>query len=114
MDEIRQYPNNTVLLLQRDKNTVKVVTTEKPETLKMIRETTSIGLIIETKYITEKEAKHLFVDECINGYELRLNLLFKKGLYGIAKELAEEREAELAKLAEKSVAGDEFKRKLSV
>jgi hypothetical protein len=47
---------------------------------------------IFTERLSLKELQHLFIDKCVNGYTLKLNMVFKGGLWAVAKELASEKE----------------------
>ena len=96
MESHLDYPDNLVLHLERDKYSYKCFTTEERNKFKVIKGLSIYDGVIDTKFITERELKQLFIDESINGYQLKTNLVFKKGLLGIAKELAAEREAKLA------------------
>jgi hypothetical protein len=97
MTDILNYPDNLVLHLARDKCSYKCFTTDRPDYFKIINGLSFNDAVIDTKYINERELKQLLVDSCVNGYELKLNLAFKKGLYGIACELAKEREEQMIK-----------------
>ena len=95
MESHLDYPDNLVLHLERDKHSYKCFTTDDRNRFKVIKGLSIYDGVIDTKFITERELKQLFIDSCINGYELKTNLVFKKGMLGIAKELAAEREAKL-------------------
>lgn len=95
MSDILDYPDNLVLHLERDKRSYKVFTTEKRGVFKVINGLWAGDGVIDTSYIGERYLKQLMVDSCINGYEIKSNLIFKQGLFGLAKELAKEREEQL-------------------
>jgi hypothetical protein len=95
MSEILEYPDNLVLHLGRDKRSYKVFTTDVPDRFKVINGLYIGDSVIDTTHINLRELKQLMVDSCINGYEIKSNLIFKKGLLGIAKELAKEREEQI-------------------
>lgn len=95
MTDILDYPDNLVLHLERERRSYKVFTTDKRGVFKVINGLWQGDSVIDTSYIGERQLKQLFVDSCINGYELKCNLIFKQGLHGIAKELAKEREEQL-------------------
>lgn len=99
MTDILDYPDNLVLHLEREKRSYKVFTTDKRGSFKVINGLWAGDGVIDTSYIGERFLKQLFVDSCINGYDIKLNLIFKQGLLGIAKELAKEREEQLKKEA---------------
>lgn len=90
MEQLLEFPDNLVLHLERDTRSYKVFTTEQREKFKVLYGLADKDSIVDTKIYTLREVKQMFVDASINEYKLRLNLLFKKGLYGVAKELAEE------------------------
>ena len=90
MSDIFDYPDNLVLHLERDRRSYKVFTTDKRGNYKLINGLWMGDSIIDTKYINERELKQLLVDSCINGYQIKTNLAFKQGLFGLARELAEE------------------------
>ena len=95
MSDILDFPDNLVLHLARDRRSYKVFTTDKRGSFKVINGLWAGDGVIDTSFIGERDLKQLFVDSCINGYELKTNLIFKQGLLGIAKELAKEREEQL-------------------
>jgi hypothetical protein len=95
MADYLDFPDNLVLHLEREKRSYKVFTTDKRGVFKVLNGLMAGDAIIDTSYIGERYLKQLFVDSCINGYELKLNLIFKKGLFGVAQELAKEREEQL-------------------
>ena len=95
MDHL-DYPDNLVLHLERDKHSYKCYTTDDRNKFKIIKGLSIYDGVINRMFITERELKQLFIDESVNGYELKTNLVFKKGLHGIAKELAAERATKLA------------------
>lgn len=97
MTDILDFPDNIVLHLERDKRSYKCFTTEKRNHFKVINGLSYADSVIDTKYLNERELKQLLVDSCINGYQLKLNLVFKQGLLGIVKELAKEREDQMIK-----------------
>lgn len=90
MNEILDYPDNLVLHLERDRRSYKAFTTDKRGVFKIINGLWIGDSVIDTKYINERELKQLLVDSCINGYQIRTNLAFKEGLFGLARELASE------------------------
>lgn len=95
MSDILDYPDNMILHLERNKRSYKVFTTDKRDHYKVINGLWTADSVIDTTYINERELKQLLVDSCINGYEIKTNLVFKQGLFGVAKELAKEREEKL-------------------
>lgn len=95
MATILDFPDNLVLHLERDSRSYKAFTTEERGKFKLLYGLDDRDSIIDTKFINERELKQVFIDASINGYELKLNLAFMKNLYGIAKELAAEREAQI-------------------
>lgn len=95
-----EFPDNLIVVLERNRRTIKVTTTEDANRFKVVSELGDKDAVIDGRYITERELKQLIVDSCINGFEIRQNLAFKKSLYGLAKELAEEREASLRTMEE--------------
>lgn len=90
-----EYPDNLIVVLQRHHRSIKVTTTGEPDRFKVVSGLDESDGIIDGCHITERELKQLVIDSCINGYELRLNQAFKKSLYALALELAEERKAQL-------------------
>jgi hypothetical protein len=84
------YPDNLVLHLERDSRSYKVYTTEEQDVFKVLYGLADRDAIITTSMNNLREIKQMFVDASINEYQLKLNLLFRKGLMGVAKELAEE------------------------
>jgi hypothetical protein len=94
--DILNYPDNLVLHLERDMKSYKAFTTEELGKFKLLYGLSQKDSIIDTRYINERELKQVFVDASINGYELKVNLAFRKNLYSIAKELAAEREAQIS------------------
>lgn len=100
------FADNLVLHLEREKRSLKIYTTEERGKFKIVNGLSVYDSVIDTKFINERELKQLFVDSCINQYELKQNMIFKKGLLGIAKELAIERQEKL-KLEEQAQSSDE-------
>ena len=88
--DLLDFPDNLVLHLERATRSYKVFTTEQREKFKVLYGLSDKDSIVDSKIYSLREVKQLFVDASVNEYTLRLNLLFKKGLYGVAKELAEE------------------------
>lgn len=97
MTDFLEFPDNLVLHLERSKRSYKAFTTDKKGLFKIINGLSDGDAVIDVKYINERELKQLLVDSCINGYELKLNLAFKGGFFGVVKELAREREAQILK-----------------
>lgn len=95
MSDYLDFPDNLVLQLERDRRSYKVFTTDKRGQFKVINGLWAGDGVIDTSYIGERQLKQLMVDSCINGYEIKTNLIFKQGLLGLAKELAKEREEQL-------------------
>lgn len=95
MSEILDYPDNLVLHLERDRRSYKCFTTDQRDKFKIINGLSEMDSVIDTKYINTRELKQLMVDSVINGYTLKLNIIFKTGLHGVVKELAEERRKQL-------------------
>lgn len=94
MADILNYPDNLILHLERDRRSYKVFTTDKTNTFKVINGLWSGDGVIDTSFINLRQLEQLLVDSCINGYEIKSNLIFREGLYGVAKRLAKERERE--------------------
>lgn len=90
MDQLLDFPDNLVLHLEREFRSYKVFTTEQREKFKVVYGLSDKDSIVDTKIYSLREVKQLFVDASINEFILKLNLLFKKGLMGVAHELAEE------------------------
>ena len=86
------YPDNVILHLERDRRSLKCFTTDEKNKFKVINGLYEKDSIIDTKYYTVRDLKQLLVDSLINGYVLKLNLIFKQGVYNVVKELAEERQ----------------------
>lgn len=95
MADYLDFPDNLVLHLERDKRSYKVFTTDKRGVFKVLNGLSERDSIVDTSYVGERYLKQLFVDSCVNGYELKSNLIFKKSLLGIAQELAKEREEQI-------------------
>jgi hypothetical protein len=95
MADILDFPDNLVLHLEREKRSLKIFTTDVRGKFKIINGLWTGDSVIDTKYCNERELKQLFIDNCCNGYEIKLNMIFKQGLFGVAKELAKEREDRL-------------------
>lgn len=95
MSDYLDFPDNLVLQLERDRRSYKVFTTDKRGCFKVINGLWAGDGVIDTSYIGERQLKQLMIDSCINGYEIKANLIFKQGLLGLAKELAKEREEQL-------------------
>jgi hypothetical protein len=95
MADYLDYPDNLVLHLEREKRSYKIFTTDKRGQFKIINGLWIGDSVIDTKHCNERELKQLFIDNCCNGYEIKTNLVFKQGLFGVAKELAKEREDRL-------------------
>ena len=103
MDDILTYPDNLVVHLERFYRSYKAFTTEEPGKYKLIYGLSDKDSIIDIRIVTDRELKQTLVDACINGYDLKLNLVFKKNLYNLAKELADERERMLEEEKEKEM-----------
>ncbi len=88
-----EFPDNLVLHLERDSRSYKVYTTEDCGKFKVVFGLSDRDAIITTSIHSLREIKQMFIDASVNEYKLKLNLLFKKGLIGVAKELAEEYKA---------------------
>jgi hypothetical protein len=88
--DITSFADNLVLHLERDYMSCKAYTTEEPDVFKVVTGMSHMDGIVYTDKLNLKELKQLFVDKSVNGYSLKLNLVFKAGLFGIAKELAAE------------------------
>lgn len=93
--DILDFPDNMVLHLERDSRSYKVFTTEERNKFKVIYGLSDKDSIIETEYHNLREVKQILIDASVNGYSLKFNLLFKQGVMGVAKELAEEYRAKL-------------------
>lgn len=91
MSDILDFADNLILHLERDKHSYKCYTTDERNKFKIVKGLSIYDGVIDIKFINYNELKQLFVDSCINGYEIKINLAFKKGLFGTAKELADER-----------------------
>jgi hypothetical protein len=85
------FSDNLILELQRDRTSIKVTTTSEYEKFKVVRGLWIADSVIDTKYINMRDLKQLLVDSCINGYNIKQNLVFPQGLHGVAVELANER-----------------------
>ena len=105
MADYLDYPDNLILHLEREKRSYKVFTTDKRGQFKIINGLWIGDSVIDTKHCNERELKQLFIDNCCNGYEIKTNIVFKQGLFGVAKELAKEREDRLK--AEQEIANDD-------
>lgn len=92
MTDMLDYPDNVILHLERDRRSLKCFTTDEKNKFKVINGLYEKDSIIDTKYYTVRDLKQLLVDSLINGYVLKLNLIFKQGVYNVVKELAEERQ----------------------
>jgi len=90
-----EFPDNPIVTLERNRRSIKVTTTGHPDVFDVVSGLGDDDGVIDRRRVSERELKQLIVDSCINGYEIRLNLAFKKSLYALAKELAEERETAL-------------------
>lgn len=90
MEHILEFPDNLVLYLERDSRSYKVFTTEQKGKFKVLYGLADKDSIIDSKMYSLREVKQLLIDASVNEYKLKLNLLFKNGLMGVAKELAEE------------------------
>lgn len=88
--DLLDFPDNLVLHLMRDTRSYKVFTTDEKDKFKVLYGLSDKDSIVDTKFYTLREVKQLFIDASVNEYNLMLNLLFKRGLLGVAKELAEE------------------------
>lgn len=97
MESILDYPDNLILHLERDRRSYKIFTTDKKGVFKSINGLWSGDNVCDTKYIDDRSLKQLMVDSCINGYEVKTNLVFKEGLHNLAKALAVEYQEYLAK-----------------
>lgn len=97
MTDILDYPDNLVLHLERDKRSLKCFTTDNREKFKVINGLYEMDSVIDTKHYNVRELKQLMVDSVINGYTLKLNLVFKNGFHGVVKELAQERILQIEK-----------------
>lgn len=85
------FADNLILELQRDRMTIKVITTSENNKFKVIHGLWIRNSIEETRYTDMRGLKQLLVDSCINGYSIKQNLVFPQGLHGVALELANER-----------------------
>jgi hypothetical protein len=92
MTDILDYPDNVILHLERDRRSLKCFTTDEKNKFKVINGLYEMDSVIDTKYYTVRDLKQLLVDSIINGYVLKLNLIFKQGVHNVVKELAAERE----------------------
>ena len=101
MSNILEFADNLVLHLQRDRRSYKVITTGDANKFKVVNGLWEGDSVIDTKYLNMREVKQLFVDSCINGYDVKANIMFKEGLIGVARELAKEREEKEPPLVEK-------------
>ena len=102
-ESILEYPDNLVLHLERDRRSYKIFTTDRKGLYKSINGLWSGDSVIDTKFIDEREVKQLLVDSAINGYEIKLNLIFKEGLHNLAKALSKEYKEHLEKKNEEEV-----------
>ena len=96
-ESILDFPDNLILHLERDRRSYKIFTTDKKGVYKSINGLWTGDSVIDTKYIDDRSLKQLMVDSCINGYEIKTNLVFKEGLHNLAKSLAQEYQEWLAK-----------------
>ena len=92
MTDILDYPDNVILHLERDRRSLKCFTTDQKDKFKVINGLYEMDSVIDTKYYTVRDLKQLLVDSIINGYVLKLNLIFKQGVQNVVKELAAERQ----------------------
>ncbi len=109
MTDVLDYPDNVVLHLERDRRSLKCFTTDEKNKFKVINGLYEMDSVIDTKYYTVRDLKQLLVDSIINGYVLKLNLIFKQGVHGVVKELAAEREEYLKQqelLTKDEIAGE--------
>ncbi len=90
MEHLLQFSDNLVLDLERDSRSYKVYTTEEMGKFRVLYGLADRDAIVITFFYNLKEVKQMFIDASVNDYKLKLNLLFKNGLMGVAKELAEE------------------------
>lgn len=102
MTDILDYPDNVILHLERDRRSLKCFTTDEKNKFKVINGLYEMDSVIDTKYYTVRDLKQLLVDSIINGYVLKLNLIFKQGVHGIVKELAAERQEYLKQQQEEA------------
>ena len=94
-NQLLNFPDNLVLHLERDRRNIKVFTTEKRLHFKVLYGLWDADSVVDTTYIDLRQLKQLLVDSCINGFTIKSNMIFEKGLLGVAKELAKEREEQL-------------------
>lgn len=87
------FADNVVLHLQRGSRSIKVITTGEEDRFKVEQGLADGDSIVDTSYCTYKDARHVYINGMVNGYTQKLNLMFKKGLFGVAKELSNEYEA---------------------
>jgi hypothetical protein len=90
MTDFLDYADNLILHLERDNRSIKCFTTEDNNKFKILNGLSHLDSITNKYYITLKELKQLLVDSVVNGYTLKLNLVFKQGINGIVNELANE------------------------
>ena len=85
------FADNLILELDRERTSIKVTTTSEYGKFKVVRGLWIADSVSDTKYIDMRDLKQLLVDSCINGYNIKQNLVFPQGLHGVAVELANER-----------------------
>lgn len=102
MTDILDYPDNVILHLERDRRSLKCFTTDEKNKFKVINGLYEMDSVIDTKYYTVRDLKQLLVDSIINGYVLKMNLIFKQGVHGVVKELAAERQEYLKQQQEEA------------
>jgi hypothetical protein len=96
MSDILDFPDNLILQLERDRRSYKCFTTDKRDYFKVINGLYEKDSVIDTSFVSKRDLKQLMVDSVINGYTLKLNLIFKEGFHGVVNELAAERRLRIA------------------
>jgi hypothetical protein len=96
MSDILDFPDNLILQLERDRRSYKCFTTDKRDYFKVINGLYEKDSVIDTSFVSKRDLKQLMVDSVINGYTLKLNLIFKEGFHGVVNELAAERRIRIA------------------
>jgi hypothetical protein len=94
--DILDFPDNLILQLERDRRSYKCFTTDKRDYFKVINGLYEKDSVIDTSFVSKRDLKQLMVDSVINGYTLKLNLIFKEGFHGVVNELAAERRLRIA------------------
>jgi hypothetical protein len=95
MADVFDFADNLILHMEREKRSLKFYTTEERDNFKIVNGLWNGDSVIDTKFCNLRELKQYLIDSVVNGYEIKLNMAFKQGLLGVAKELAAERVEQL-------------------